>query len=85
MVDQTQGAIMSKLLKQPLFWAWFFVLLWAAHAIYTLIVGHWVALVIALTGLVAALLVVSAIQSRRRKNYYPVRQFSDDSLPDSRI
>ena len=85
MVDQARGSIMSKLLKQPLFWAWFFVLLWAAHTLYTAIVGHWVGLVISLTGLVAALLVVSAIQSRRRKNFYPVRQFSDDSLPDSRI
>lgn len=84
MVNLKQGAIMSKLLKQPLFWAWSFVVLWALHAIYTAVVGHWVGLVISLTGLVSALLVVSAMQSRRRKNMYPTRHFIDATLPDSR-
>jgi len=84
MVQIKQGAIMSNLLKQPLFWAWSFVGLWGVHSIYTAFVGHWVGLVISLTGLVAALLVVSAMQSRRRKNMYPTRHLIDDTLPDSR-
>jgi len=84
MVSKTKGAIMSKLVKQPLFWGWFFVTLWAAHSIYTAAMGHWVGLVISLTGLVAALLVVSAIQSRRRKNLYPMRHFVDDTLSENR-
>jgi hypothetical protein len=75
---------MSKLLKQPLFWGWFFVCLWALHSAHTAATGHWIGLVISLTGLVAALLVVSAIQSRRRKNLYPIRSFSDETMPDSR-
>jgi hypothetical protein len=85
MVDATQEKIMPKLVKQPLFWAWFFVVLWAGHSIYAAIGGQWVLLVISLTGLVAALLVVSAIQSRRRKNFYPARHFRDDTLSDTRI
>ena len=68
---QDKGKIISQLLKQPLFWAWCFVALWGTHAGYTAAVGHWIGLVISLTGLVAALLVVSAFQSRRRKNLYP--------------
>ena len=74
---------MSKLVKQPLFWAWIFVVLWAIHSIYTAIVGHRVGLVISLTGLVAALLVVSAFQSRRRKNFYPSHA-ADDTVTDAR-
>jgi hypothetical protein len=62
---------MTKLLKQPMYWVWFFVLMWCTHAVYTLYVRHWAALVISLTGLVSALLIVSAVQSRRRKNMYP--------------
>ena len=84
MVNFKQGAIMSNLLKQPLFWAWSFVVIWMLHSIYTLFLGHWAVLVISLTGLVAALLVVSAMQSRRRKNMYPTRHFTADTLPDSR-
>jgi hypothetical protein len=82
-VTGMQRMIMSKLAKQPLFWAWAFVVLWATHSIYTAIVGHWIGLVISLTGLVAALLVVSAFQSRRRKNYYPSHAL-DDTVTDAR-
>ena len=83
MVTETQRMSMSTLVKQPLFWAWFFVVLWAIHSIYTAIVGHWVGLVISLTGLVAALLVVGAFQSRRRKNFYP-NHAVDDTVTDAR-
>ena len=83
MVTGTQRMIMSKLVKQPLFWAWFFVGLWAIHSVYTAIMGRWVGLVISLTGLVAALLVVSAFQSRRRKNFYP-SQADDDTVTGAR-
>jgi len=62
---------MAKVFKQPLYWAWFFVALWATHSVFTLSLGRWTGLIISLTGLVAALMVVSAIQSRRRKNLYP--------------
>jgi hypothetical protein len=82
MVGTRQGINMSQLLKQPLFWAWSFVLLWGSHVGYTAFVGHWIGLVISLTGLVAALLVVSAIQSRRRKNLYP-SHIADKSIPEA--
>ena len=72
---------MSQLLKQPLFWAWSFVLLWGTHTGYTAVVGHWIGLVISLTGLVAALLVVSAMHSRRRKNLYP-KHTADKAIPE---
>ena len=81
MVGTRQGTNMSQLLKRPMFWAWSFVLLWATHAVYTAAVGHWIGLVISLTGLVAALLVVSAFQSRRRKNLYP-KHTADKSVTE---
>ena len=65
---------MTKFLGQPVVWAWAFVLIWAGHSAYTLLAMRWEGLVISLSGLVAALLIVSAIQSRRRKNLYPTRQ-----------
>jgi len=57
--------------------------LWGTHVAYTAAVGHWIGLVISLTGLVAALLVVSAFQSRRRKNLYP-NHTADKSVTDVR-
>jgi len=83
MAGTGQGINMSQLLKQPLFWAWCFVVLWGTHVAYTAAVGHWIGLVISLTGLVAALLVVSAFQSRRRKNLYP-NHTADKSVTDVR-
>jgi hypothetical protein len=62
---------MSGKMKQPMFWAWFFVTLWGCHSIYTLSMGRWTGLIISLVGLLAALLIVSAIQSRRHKNLNP--------------
>jgi hypothetical protein len=82
MVDRREGINMSQLLKKPMFWAWGFVLLWGTHSAYTAAVGHWIGLVISLGGLVAALLVVSAIQSRRRKNLYPNHSV-DDTLSET--
>jgi uncharacterized membrane protein YjjP (DUF1212 family) len=62
---------MSGRLKQPMFWAWFLVTLWGCHSLYTLFMGRWTGLVISMVGLLAALLIVSAIQSRRHKNLNP--------------
>jgi hypothetical protein len=62
---------MTGKLKQPMLWAWLFVALWGCHSLYTLFAGHWTGLVISLSGLVAALLIVSAFQRRRHKNLHP--------------
>jgi hypothetical protein len=62
---------MTRLLKQPMYWVWFFVFMWAGHGIYTVYAQHWTGLIIALTGLISALMVAAAIQSRRRKTMYP--------------
>jgi hypothetical protein len=83
MVRSRLRSNMTRLLKQPLFWAWGFVALWGTHAAYTAVVGHWIGLVISLTGLVAALLVISAIQSGRRRNLYPSHD-PDESVSDMR-
>ncbi len=82
MVSTSQGINMSQLLKQPLFWAWCFVVLWGTHAGYTAAVGHWIGLVISLIGLVAALLVVSAFQIRRHKNRYS-NHMADESIREA--
>ena len=82
MVGSRLRGNMSRLLKQPLFWAWGFVSLWGTHSAYTAFVGHWIGLVISLTGLVAALLVVSALQSRSRRNLYPSHG-ADESVSDT--
>jgi hypothetical protein len=82
MVGTQQGINMSQLLKQPLFWAWSFVVLWGTHVAYTAAVRHWIGLVISLIGLVAAVLVVSAFQSRRRKNLYP-NHTADESIREA--
>ena len=82
MVVRREGINMSQLLRKPMIWAWGFVLLWGTHSAYTAAVGHWIGLVISLSGLVAALLVVSAIQSRRRKYLYPNHSV-DDTLSES--
>jgi hypothetical protein len=83
MVGNRFRSNMTRLLKQPLFWTWGFVMLWGAHVVYTAFVGHWIGLVISLTGLVAALLVISAIQSGRRRNLYPSHD-PDESVSDMR-
>ena len=59
-----------KLKNKPMCWAWFFVALWGAHSAYTLFAGRWTGLVISLIGLVGALLIVSAFQTRRHKNLH---------------
>jgi hypothetical protein len=83
MLVRREGINMSQMLKTPLFWAWVFVALWGTHSAYTAAMGHWIGLVISLSGLVAALLVVSAFQSRRRKNLYPNHSV-DDTLSETR-
>lgn len=62
---------MIKIAGQPLTWVWLFVAVWLAHSVYTLVAMRWEGLVISLAGLVAGLLIASAIMSRRRKNLYP--------------
>jgi Flp pilus assembly protein TadB len=62
---------MREYIKQPMFWGWFFLVIWLAHVIFTLFAARWVGLTISLVGLVGMLLVMSAIMSRRRKNMYP--------------
>ena len=60
-----------KLLGQPLTWAWAFLAIWALQVVLTLFTQRWEAMTIALFGLLAAVLVVAAMTSRRRKNLYP--------------
>ena len=67
---------MAKLVGQPMVWGWGFVAVWLGHSAYTLVTMRWTGLVISLVGLVAALLIMGAIQSRRRKNLYPGRNHS---------
>ena len=69
---------MSDYHKHPLFWGWLFVAVWLAHVFFTLFSARWVGLTISLGGLVAALLVMSAIMSRRRKTMYPDKHRSRD-------
>ncbi len=63
--------IVTNMMGKPLFWAWAFVAIWSAYIIGSIIQQRWEALTISLIGLIAALLVVSAILSRRRKTLYP--------------
>lgn len=65
-----RGFQVEKYFKQPLVWCWLFVVVWAFYVGFTLVSALWDGLVISLAGLFAALLVVSAIMSRRRKNFY---------------
>jgi len=62
---------MGSKLKQPMVWAWLFVALWGCHSLYTFFAGDWTGLVISLVGLLGALLIVSAFQTRRHKNFHP--------------
>ena len=62
---------MGDKLKMPMFWAWLFVALWGGHSLFTLFAGHWTSSVISLVGLLGALLIVSAFQTRRHKNFHP--------------
>ena len=61
---------MEKYIKQPLFWGWIFLLIWLTHVVVTLFTASWEGLTISLTGLLAVLLVMSAILSRRYKNLH---------------
>ena len=74
---------MAKLFGQPVVWGWGFVALLLMHSAYTLATMRWTGLVISLTGLVAAVLIMGAIQSRRRKNLYPGRHHRQESLTKS--
>ena len=72
-------ASIGKKLLQPLMFSRILVLIWFGVALYTVIIQNWPGLIISLAGLVASLLVLSAIQMRRRKNFYP-----DNRRPVSR-
>jgi pilus assembly protein TadC len=72
-----QGFRVERYLKQPLVWCWFFVAVWVFYVGFTLVSALWDGLVISLAGLFAALLVVSAIMSRRRKNLYSRQGLGD--------
>jgi hypothetical protein len=63
--------MMRKGMNHPLSWCWLFVLIWLAHVVVTFVQQRWEGLTISLIGLLAALLVASAIQSRRNKNFRP--------------
>ena len=58
-------------LARPLVWAWAFVAVCVAQVIGSIVDQRWEALTISIVGLLAALLVVSAIMSRGRKTAYP--------------
>lgn len=73
---------MRKLVYQPLFWCWLFVVIWLGHVVAALILERWTGMTISLFGLLAALLVASAIQSRRHKNLYPKDQKSESQRLD---
>ena len=62
---------MDNYIKQPLFWGWLFVAIWCVHVAVTLFLSRWEGLTISLFGLLAAILVLGAMLSRRRKNLYP--------------
>lgn len=49
---------------------WFIVLAWSAYATFNFLTLRWDGLAIALTGLVASLLVVGAFQHRSSKDPY---------------
>ena len=70
MLNTEQGGV-QRLVKQPLFWCWLFIIIWLGHVFATLAMQRWTGLTISLFGLLAALLVAGAIHSRRRKNLYP--------------
>ena len=70
MLNTEQGGV-QRLVKQPLFWCWLFIIIWLGNVFATLAMQRWTGLTISLFGLLAALLVASAIHSRRRKNLYP--------------
>lgn len=61
----------QKIVGQPLYWCWLFVAIWVVHVLVAMLAERWTGVAISLFGLLGALLVVSAIQSRRRKNLYP--------------
>jgi Flp pilus assembly protein TadB len=63
--------MMRKGINSPLFWCWLFVVIWLAHVVMTLVMQRWEGLTISLVGLLAALMVASAVQSRRNKNLHP--------------
>ncbi len=67
----TEKSEVPKLMKQPLFWCWLFIIIWLGNVFATLAMQRWTGLTISLFGLLAALLVAGAIHSRRRKNLYP--------------
>jgi membrane-bound metal-dependent hydrolase YbcI (DUF457 family) len=69
----------SRKFLHPLWFARILLLIWCGVVVYTLFMQNWPALIIALAGLVASLMVLSAIQMRRRKNFYP-----DNRRPVSR-
>lgn len=62
---------LQRIVGQPLYWCWLFVAIWLAHVLVAIMLQRWTGLAISLFGLLGALMVVSAIQSRRRKNLYP--------------
>jgi len=65
---------MHKFIQQPLFWCWLFVVIWGLHVIMTLLMQRWQGAVISLLALAGAVMVLSAINSRRQKNLYPHHQ-----------
>ena len=56
---------------RPLLWCWAFVAIWAGHVVISLFLQRWDGMTISLFGLLGAVMVVAAIESRRRKGRYP--------------
>jgi hypothetical protein len=75
----TEKSRVPKLVKQPLFWCWLFVIIWLGHVLVTLVMQRWTGLTISLFGLLAALLVVGAIHSCRRRNLFPKAKSTEPS------
>ncbi len=80
-VELVRGFLVENYLKQPLFWCWFFLAVWLVHVGVTLMLERWDGLIISLAGLLAVLLVVSAILSRRHKNLYPRQDSERPAMP----
>ena len=57
--------------SQPLVWCWLFIAVWVLNALAAAYAQRWEGFVIAMFGLLGAILVTLAVTSRRRKNLYP--------------
>lgn len=77
--NKPSDSALRKILTQPLYWAWAFVVIWLTHVAVTMFMQSWDGMTISLFGLLAALLVVFAIHSRRRKNLYPHHHHNEAS------